>query len=233
MNKHVSGIAISVMALAIAQSAAAEQAAPPPTTDNAPQIKDVIVTAQKRSEKLQDVPIAITAITADAIQNRRTLDLVDLSNQAPGLQIKSDDNGANPRIFIRGIGVNDFNPATNSAVGIYADGVYVASPLAQRLAFFDLQQVEVLRGPQGTLYGRNTTGGAINVASRLPGDVPEAIRERFFEKYATSGKRGGTGLGTYTARLVAQAHGGSIELQTGQGEGTVVRVRLPDGEARA
>ena len=131
---------------------------------------DIIVTAQRRSEKLQDVPIAIAALTAETIQKRRVLDLNDLSNVAPALQIKGDDNGANPRIFIRGVGVNDFNPATNSAVGIYSDGVYVASPLAQRLAFFDLQQVEVLRGPQGTLYGRNTTGGAINVNSKMSGN---------------------------------------------------------------
>ena len=138
------------------------------------EIGDIVVTAQRRSERLQDVPIAVTAVTGETLENRRVLDVVDLSNVTPGLQIKSGDNGANPRIFIRGVGVNDFNPATNSAVGIYADGVYVGSPLAQRFAFFDLQQAEVLRGPQGTLYGRNTTGGAINVTSRKPGKDFEA-----------------------------------------------------------
>ncbi|MCW6537364.1 TonB-dependent receptor [Sphingomonas lycopersici] len=207
MNKQLLSIAISGMALAIAQSAAAEQAAPEPAAATAPQVQDVIVTAQKRSEKLQDVPIAITAITAEAIQNRRTLDLVDLSNQAPGLQIKSDDNGANPRIFIRGIGVNDFNPATNSAVGIYADGVYVASPLAQRLAFFDLQQVEVLRGPQGTLYGRNTTGGAINVASRLPGDVPEADISAEYGRFNSVNVQGGVSVPLIADKLSVRVAG--------------------------
>ncbi len=146
---------------------------PPPPAAPVPQIGEIIVTAQKRSERLQDVPIAVTAISGDAIRNRRIADIVDLSNQAPGVQIKADDSAANPRIFIRGVGVNDFNPTTASAVGIYVDGVYVGSPLAQRAGFFDLQQVEVLRGPQGTLYGRNTTGGAINLTTRKPGDTPE------------------------------------------------------------
>ena len=153
--------------------AAAAQAITPEASVT-PQVEEIVVTAQKRSEKLQDVPIAITALTGRALESRRILDVVDLSNVTPGLQIKSGDNGANPRIFIRGVGLNDFNPATASAVGIYSDGLYVASPLAQRFAFFDLQQAEVLRGPQGTLYGRNTTGGAINVTSRKPGNETEA-----------------------------------------------------------
>lgn len=176
------GIGVSLVALVWAGSASAQdapQSNPPaatatPPDDNAPRVDDIVVTAQKRSENLQDVPVAVSAVTGKTLENKRILDLVDLSNATPGLQIKSDDNGANPRIFIRGVGVNDFNPATASAVGIYADGVYVGSPLAQRFAFFDLQQAEVLRGPQGTLYGRNTTGGAVNITSRKPGNALEA-----------------------------------------------------------
>ncbi len=179
----MSGIGVSLVALAWAGSAAAQEtprsspAADQPATppdDNAPRVDDIIVTAQKRAENLQDVPVAVSAVTGKTLENKRILDLLDLSNATPGLQIKSDDNGANPRIFIRGVGVNDFNPATASAVGIYSDGVYVGSPLAQRFAFFDLQQAEVLRGPQGTLYGRNTTGGAVNITSRKPGNEVEA-----------------------------------------------------------
>ena len=173
-------IGVSLVALGWSGSAmaqdmpAASQPTPTSADDNAPRVDDIIVTAQKRSENLQDVPVAVSAVTGKTLENKRILDLVDLSNATPGLQIKTDDNGANPRIFIRGVGVNDFNPATASAVGIYSDGVYVGSPLAQRFAFFDLQQAEVLRGPQGTLYGRNTTGGAINITSRKPGNEVEA-----------------------------------------------------------
>src|SRR5689334_3968799 len=134
----------------------------------------VIVTAQKRQQDLQDVPVAVTALTADTLQDQGVTDVLDLNALAPSLQVKTDDNAANPKIFIRGIGLNDFNPNTASAVAIYSDGVYIGSPLAQMGAFFDLDRVEVLRGPQGTLYGRNTTGGAINLISRKPGKEFEA-----------------------------------------------------------
>ena len=129
---------------------------------------EIIVTAQKRAQNLQDVPIAVTALSSEALANQHVTDVMDLNALAPGLQIKTDDNAANPKIFIRGVGLNDFNPNTASAVAIYTDGVYIGSPLAQMSQFFDLDRVEVLRGPQGTLYGRNTTGGAINLISKRP-----------------------------------------------------------------
>jgi iron complex outermembrane receptor protein len=131
----------------------------------------VIITAQKRSENIQEVPVAVTAISGDTLQDLGVTDVLDLNALSPSLQVKPDDNAANPKIFIRGIGLNDFNPNTASAVAIYSDGVYVGSPLAQMGQFFDLERVEVLRGPQGTLYGRNTTGGAINLISRKPSDT--------------------------------------------------------------
>jgi iron complex outermembrane receptor protein len=193
---------VSLVALAWGGSASAQDAPPgnppaaatTPLEDSAPRVDDIIVTAQKRSENLQDVPVAVSAVTGKTLENKRILDLVDLSNATPGLQIKSDDNGANPRIFIRGVGVNDFNPATASAVGIYADGVYVGSPLAQRFAFFDLQQAEVLRGPQGTLYGRNTTGGAVNVTSRKPGNEIEADFLAEYGRFNSVNLQGGVSL---------------------------------------
>lgn len=198
---------VSALALAVSQHAMAQDQAPVSPNSGAAEVPEIVVTAQKRSERLQDVPIAVTALTADDVQSRRVLDLVDLSNQAPGLQIKSDDNGANPRIFIRGVGVNDFNPATNSAVGIYADGVYVASPLAQRLAFFDLQQVEVLRGPQGTLYGRNTTGGAINVSSKLPGNDLAADLTAEYGRFNSVNLQGGVSVPLVTDKLSVRVSG--------------------------
>ncbi len=131
---------------------------------------EIIVTAQKREQSIQDVPVAVTALSADALRDQHVTDIRNLNQLAPGLQVKTDDNAANPKVFIRGIGLNDFNPNTASAVGIYSDGVFIGSPLAQMGQFFDLERVEVLRGPQGTLYGRNTTGGAINLISRRPTD---------------------------------------------------------------
>jgi iron complex outermembrane receptor protein len=133
-----------------------------------PLIEEILVTAQKREQSLQEVPVAVSALSGRALQDRHVSDIMDLNQLTPGLQVKASDNAANPKIFIRGVGLNDFNPNTASAVGIYADGVYIGSPLAQMGQFFDVERLEVLRGPQGTLYGRNTTGGAINVITRKP-----------------------------------------------------------------
>jgi iron complex outermembrane receptor protein len=178
--------------LAVLMSSLAVQAQPAPS-GSAPVVEEVVVTAQKRAENLQEVPIAITALTAETLQNKRVANLLGLSGLAPGLQIKTDDNAANPRIFIRGVGVNDFNPSTASAVGIYIDGVYIASPLAQLASFYDLQQVEVLRGPQGTLFGRNTTGGAINVTTRKPSDTFEADAAAEYGRFNSVNIQAGTG----------------------------------------
>ncbi len=138
-----------------------------------PQIEEIIVTAQKRAQSLQEVPVAVSAFSGEALQDHHVTDVTDLNQLAPSLQVKTDDNAANPKIFIRGVGLNDFNPNTASAVGLYTDGVYIGSPLAQMAQFFDIDRLEVLRGPQGTLYGRNTTGGAINVITRKPTQEPQ------------------------------------------------------------
>jgi iron complex outermembrane receptor protein len=145
-----------------------------PTTSSNSTVEEVIVTAQKRSENLHDVPVAITAFTSTAIADRRIARLSDLNNLSPNLRISGGDQAANPKMFIRGVGLSDFNPTSSSAVGVYVDGVYVGSPFATLSSFYDLGQIEVLRGPQGTLYGRNTTGGAINVTSNRPTWKPSA-----------------------------------------------------------
>ncbi len=131
-------------------------------------LEEIVVTAQKRQQNQQDVPVSVTALSGDALLDQSVRDVRDLSKLAPGLQITATDASANPKIFIRGVGLSDFNANASGAVGIYVDGAYVASPLAQTGQFFDLAQVEVLKGPQGTLYGRNTTGGTINITTRRP-----------------------------------------------------------------
>ncbi len=153
----------------------------------------VIITAQKREENIQEVPIAVTAIGGQMLQDLGVTDVRNLNALAPSLQIKTDDNAANPKLFIRGIGLNDFNPNTASAVAIYTDGVYIGSPLAQMGQFFDLERVEVLRGPQGTLYGRNTTGGAINVISRKPSEQFEAAAYVEYGSYNSLTTEAGVG----------------------------------------
>lgn len=166
----------------------------------------VVVTAQKRDQDIQKVPVAVTALTGEALQDAHVSTVMDLNALAPSLQVKTDDNAANPKIFIRGIGLNDFNPNTASAVAIYSDGVYIGSPLAQMGQFFDLERVEVLRGPQGTLYGRNTTGGAINLISRKPSDNFEATGSVEYGSYNNLALEGAVG-GPITPELAYRASG--------------------------
>ncbi|WP_051748889.1 TonB-dependent receptor [Nevskia soli] len=132
----------------------------------------VVVTAQKREQKLQDVPIAVTAITAKELESRGIQDIADLSALSPGLQVeKSPANGSISQVAIRGN--VQINPAIywDTAVGVYMDGVYLGKSQGSVFDVVDLNRVEVLRGPQGTLYGRNTIGGAINLVTRKPTGV--------------------------------------------------------------
>ncbi len=140
------------------------------SAESARALPTVTVTAQRTEESLQSVPIAITAMGGDQMQDMGITDVDSLALQSPGVNIKSDFGAANPNIFIRGVGISDFNANVTGAVGVYIDEVYTASPAAQLFQFFDADRVEILRGPQGTLYGRNTTAGAINFVSRKPTD---------------------------------------------------------------
>ena len=158
------GMFLSCAVLALSAGVASAQT---PTRDSTA-IEEIVVTAQKRSENLQDVPVSVTALTSDALAARGVNNVLALNNLAPGMRISAADAAANPKIYIRGVGLSDFNPNASSGVGVYVDGVYIGSPLAQMAGFFDLAQVEVLRGPQGTLYGRNTNGGAINITTKRP-----------------------------------------------------------------
>ena len=163
---------LAVVGISSGQIATAEQGDPVPAA--ATIIEEIIVTAQRREQSLGDVSIAITAITGEDIVRLHMTDPSDLAQQAPNLQIKSVFSKSNPQIFMRGVGVNDDTALTNGSVGIYSDEVYVGAPAGQLFPIFDLERIEVLRGPQGTLYGRNTTGGAINFISRQPGENLEA-----------------------------------------------------------
>ncbi|HBX74503.1 MAG TPA: hypothetical protein DEG86_16110, partial [Halieaceae bacterium] len=131
--------------------------------------EEVVVTAQKREESLQDTPISISALSRDALEKIRFMDITDLTGEIPNLQIRStagDSNGAT--IAIRGTVTTNPNINFEPTVGIYLDGVFIAKNTGNLLDFVDLERIEVLRGPQGTLYGKNTIGGAINLVTQKP-----------------------------------------------------------------
>lgn len=140
-------------------------------------LEEIMVTARKRAESLQDAPIAITAFTAENLDARGLNDLSEIGNHTPNLvfdftsQINPTSSAAS--IYIRGIGQADWTLPSDPGVGLYVDGVYVARSVGGVLDLLEVETVEVLKGPQGTLFGRNTIGGAISITTRKPGDEYE------------------------------------------------------------
>lgn len=183
-HRHARALYLGVAATALFASPAFAQdtpAAQPVVDDvqaNADAPADIVVTARRRSETLLNVPIAVTAFTADKLDKMGAVDLTDIQNTTPNTTIK-DARGTNSTLaaFIRGVGQQDPVPGFEAGVGIYLDDVYLNRPQAAVLDIYDVERIEVLRGPQGTLYGRNTIGGAIKyVTRRLPDHFEVAAR---------------------------------------------------------
>lgn len=131
-------------------------------------IEEVMVTARKREEAIQDVPVSVTAFTGNQLRDAGITSLKDLGYQTPGLQI---DQSSGAQIWIRGIGQRDDGARVDSPVGVYIDGLYIPRKDGQLLDLIDIQSVQVLRGPQGTLFGKNTTAGALIVTTNPPDDT--------------------------------------------------------------
>jgi len=133
-------------------------------------LEEIIVTAEFREKALQDTPLSITAISADMLESRNQVSLEQISAQAPNVSLRPGNAsyGSSMVAYIRGIGQTDFNPSVEAGVGIYVDDVYYNTITGNLLDLLDLERVEVLRGPQGTLAGRNAIGGAIKLFSRKP-----------------------------------------------------------------
>lgn len=150
-----------------ASAADAADAAAGSASDEATHLEGITVTARKREETLQDVPIAVTAFTADRLDTLNVQDLSGLAGQVPNTTIYAARGSTSTvTAYIRGIGQSDPLWGVDPGVGIYLDDVYIARPQGALLDVFDVDRVEVLRGPQGTLYGKNTIGGAIKYVSR-------------------------------------------------------------------
>jgi iron complex outermembrane receptor protein len=160
------GLAVALPPVTHAQDAA--------VTRRAAVLEQVLVTAQRREQAQQEVPISIQVVGTDLLDDVAADDLGDLSVFVPGLEVSSD-SPTQPRYSIRGIGTNDFGVGTDPSVGVYVDGVYSARSGASLLAFNDIERIEVLKGPQGTLFGRNSAAGAISIVTRQPADDFDAL----------------------------------------------------------
>lgn len=163
----------SIAVLAMAAPAAAQDTAGAPAAEqDSGGIEDIVVTAQRREERLQDAPVSVTALSADSLTARGIDNLADVSNFAPNLELHPTNRPAGGGSafagYIRGVGTGDFQFPTDPGIGLYVDDVYIARSMGGLLSLEDIERVEVLKGPQGTLYGRNTIGGAINVITTDP-----------------------------------------------------------------
>jgi iron complex outermembrane recepter protein len=167
----VLGTSVSTMLgawCAAAPAAMAQQATP------ADEAEVVVITAQKREQDVLDVGISTVAVSQEALSDLRIEQIRDLGRSMPNFSVKEQIPGAIPVVTIRGVGLDDFSTTNNPAAGIYVDEVSLSSLALMNFDLYDLERVEVLRGPQGTLYGRNSTAGAVNIITAKPSDRFEA-----------------------------------------------------------
>ena len=175
VNKAITHIITWVIAFAWATNLTAQ--------GTALQIEEIIVTAQKREQNLNDVSVAVTVFTGDDIREQRLGQPVDLAAQTPNLNINETFGNSITNVSIRGLGLNDYAVNNNPAAGIYIDEVYLVSPAMLTFQLFDMERVEVLKGPQGTLYGRNTTAGAVKFISKKPTEEFEGYLSADYGRY--------------------------------------------------
>ena len=165
MSSKINKIAFPLIALACSTSYAQES--------NEPRaLEEIVVTAQKRAESLQDAPIAITAFTASDLESKGIDDISQIASLTPNLTFDTtaalSGSSSAAVVFLRGVGSQSFQITDDPGVGTYVDGVYVSTSIGGVLDVIDIERIEVLRGPQGTLFGRNTIGGAVNITSTKP-----------------------------------------------------------------
>src|SRR6187401_3646576 len=179
INKRHSLAASIRLALPIFLITAGNAGAQTPTATGAEEqqaegLESIVVTARRREESLQDTPVAITALSAAALDRQQIVSTTDLDKVAPNIQFHSygtlTGNNSAAQVFIRGIGQTDATPAVDPGVGIYIDDVYMGRSVGGAMEFRDIANVQILRGPQGTLFGRNTIGGAVLLTTNAPGN---------------------------------------------------------------
>ena len=183
-------------------------------------VEEIVVTARKREEPLVRVPASISAFRGRELTERRVDDIQDIASYAPNVDIKNVLGATNPAITIRGIGLNDFAANNTQATGVYVDDVYLTSPAMMSFLMFDIAQVDIVKGPQGTLFGRNTPAGAINVRSAAPGDPSYVSLSVANYDYTELEGAFDTSIGEnadfrLSARAIRRGHGWIDNLTTG------------------
>lgn len=191
---------------------------------------EVVVTAQRRTQSVQDIGIAITTVSGEELQALHIQQPLSLSTISPSLSTMNATTDSTPLFLIRGIGLDDFNMNNSSGVGTYLDDVFASFPGFLTSAMYDVNRVEILEGPQGTLYGKNTAGGAINIISKRPTDHFEGYVDLNYSRWETTDVTaaiGGPLTDSITTRLAAtatkQGHGYQTDIDTGETYGKLNR----------
>ncbi|MEH6665986.1 MAG: TonB-dependent receptor, partial [Brevundimonas sp.] len=170
-RRRLAGASTAALAIAGGFAAPALAQQTEPAAPGAVMLEEVIVTAQRREQSLQEVPIAVTAFSEEMLERTAATGIQDVAGKAPGVTLTQFNIGE-PQVFIRGVGTTSDSAATDPSIGVSIDEVSIGRAGASALAFMDVQRVEILRGPQGTLYGRNASGGALNVYTNRPDFAP-------------------------------------------------------------
>ncbi|HEY6869473.1 MAG TPA: TonB-dependent receptor [Novosphingobium sp.] len=223
----LSQISLAVLAIATAAPAAA-QTAPDQAGAESGRLEEIVVTAQKRAENVQNVPISISAFTSSALQERAVSSVASLGNISPNVSLDAGTpfSGSSQVLsaYIRGIGANDFAFNIDPGVGIYLDGVYLARSVGANQDLPDVERVEVLKGPQGTLFGRNTIGGAISIVTHDPGDQFRFVGSAMTGSYSLFSAKG-----TVDAPL-APGLSSSFSFSVNRRNGYLHRIPFPGAE---
>ncbi len=213
-------VCLSLMATANAQTA--------PAADGDDEFDTILVTARKRTESIFESPTSITSVSADDIASANISNLDDIGKYVPNLNITryGVGNSAHASVFIRGIGLQDHIITTDPGVGVYVDGVYLGRQMGANLSLPNIERVEVLRGPQGTLYGRNTLGGAVNIITKQPGD------DTTLNYTVKAGSRGRLAADVYANKAINQewAVSASVAYTQRDGVGKAINLANPEKE---
>jgi iron complex outermembrane recepter protein len=179
--RSVQGVVSGILLLASAASTFAQEAPATAAPADTGGLAEIVVTAERRAENIQNVPIAVSAYTADQLQSRNLTDVHTLGAISPGVNLDAGAPFSGDRSVlsasIRGVGQDDFAFNLNPAVGVYLDGVYLARTIGANQNLLDVDRVEILKGPQGTLFGANTEGGAISIVTHTPGNEQRFIAQ--------------------------------------------------------
>lgn len=192
------------------------------------ELQEIVVMAQKRSTALQETPISVTALSGEELQRAQITALADIKSRVPNFQM--GDSGGFTQITVRGIGISNFSALAEGAVAVNLNEVYVSRPIAQGTSLYDISAIEVLRGPQGTLYGRNATAGAVNITTTRPTDELAGFGRLTIGNYGQVRFEGAIGGPAVEDKLLVRL-AGFREKRNGYGENIVTGTDIDDEDA--